>query len=518
MRQGRQYCQNCMPDEYHWLVPVDSKPDPFFMDRHHAYITPNNKIYVLSHNRKKALELGGAGGDLAEYALKSELVKYLAGAGIVIDNNTIRTSVDLVRLVSSVADNTATIEEVKTKTEEALNRPDKDTTYTAGENISISRDNVISLNVNFQEVLDRLVANDKLDEQQRKDIESLRALIQGLSYSQGNNVVIDEDKKIHSFGVTADASHRLQNEVVLTLKNPDGTEKNVKFLSMPGVMIADTEPNGNISVTIMDQKEEVYNLLLPDITALKEAVANLSGNQSNVSVVGTGGVTVSRSGNTFTVSAPAQRTTNVVSGGHVKVNKTTSGNTDTFTITGQDIREGTQIRVAKDTANNTVTISSRLSPGLGITMTNNVIANKAVATTVKMTPRTTNNLTFQSGADAFITFSDIQRTNNGATSLTGSTTMIYAELLAHYNNGLRKVVVPLSGVHNDKLVRGHATFNITGMTGTTFAFDHRTSFTLEVINDRGVWSLLPTADYTKESYISSPNVVIQEIPKRGVIM
>ena len=55
--QGTQYCQECMPDELTWLVPTNGEPDPFFMDRHHAYITPNNEVYLLSHDRTRALGL-----------------------------------------------------------------------------------------------------------------------------------------------------------------------------------------------------------------------------------------------------------------------------------------------------------------------------------------------------------------------------------------------------------------------------------------------------------------------------
>ena len=46
-----------MPDEVTWLVPTNGEPDPFFMDRHHAYIAPNNEVYVLSHDRTRALGL-----------------------------------------------------------------------------------------------------------------------------------------------------------------------------------------------------------------------------------------------------------------------------------------------------------------------------------------------------------------------------------------------------------------------------------------------------------------------------
>ena len=71
--QGKKYCQDCMPDEYHWLVPVSKEPDPFLMDRHHAYIMPNNTIYVLSHDRTQAIDISGNDIDLTPYALKTEL-------------------------------------------------------------------------------------------------------------------------------------------------------------------------------------------------------------------------------------------------------------------------------------------------------------------------------------------------------------------------------------------------------------------------------------------------------------
>lgn len=53
------FCQDCMPDGNSWLVPVDKVPDPFLMDRVHAYITPDNKVYVLSHDRLRAIEVTG---------------------------------------------------------------------------------------------------------------------------------------------------------------------------------------------------------------------------------------------------------------------------------------------------------------------------------------------------------------------------------------------------------------------------------------------------------------------------
>lgn len=109
------FCQNCLPKEDTWLVPVESVPDPFFMDRHHAYITKDNRVYVLSEDRTQAKEIGGSGGssiDLSNYALKeeletfakkSEIKSYEGGDGIAIKGSTI-SSPKLGELEQAVAD------------------------------------------------------------------------------------------------------------------------------------------------------------------------------------------------------------------------------------------------------------------------------------------------------------------------------------------------------------------------------------------------------------------------------
>lgn len=58
-RQGTQYCQECLPSIFEWLVPVKGVPDPFLMDRNHAYVTDEGYVYVLDYDRTSPLELSG---------------------------------------------------------------------------------------------------------------------------------------------------------------------------------------------------------------------------------------------------------------------------------------------------------------------------------------------------------------------------------------------------------------------------------------------------------------------------
>ena len=148
------FCQDCMPDELSWLVPVTEKPDPFLMDRVHAYITPDNVVYVLSHDRTRAIELAGGKVDidLSPYALKSDLVEYIAGQGIIIKNGVISSNVDfkpvLLRVetletdvnnlkikMTNVEQELAEVRDIATR---ALNKPDNDTKYSAGNGLSLT--------------------------------------------------------------------------------------------------------------------------------------------------------------------------------------------------------------------------------------------------------------------------------------------------------------------------------------------------------------------------------------------
>lgn len=148
------FCQDCMPDELSWLVPVTEKPDPFLMDRVHAYITPDNVVYVLSHDRTRAIELAGGKVDidLSPYALKADLVTYIAGQGIIIEDGVISSNVDfkpvLLRVealetdVSNLKIKMTNVEqeldEIRDIANRALNRPDRDTTYTAGNGLNLT--------------------------------------------------------------------------------------------------------------------------------------------------------------------------------------------------------------------------------------------------------------------------------------------------------------------------------------------------------------------------------------------
>lgn len=106
-----EFCSDCMPWSETWIKKVDTVPDPFDADLNHIYQTPNNKLYILSNDRLKMVEVGSGGGSIYD---DSELKNRLAT--------------------------------LETKTSELEAKPDNDTTYTAGTNISID-DNVISSTV-----------------------------------------------------------------------------------------------------------------------------------------------------------------------------------------------------------------------------------------------------------------------------------------------------------------------------------------------------------------------------------
>ena len=178
--QGKKYCQDCMPDEYHWLVPVSKEPDPFLMDRHHAYIMPNNTIYVLSHDRTQAIDISGNDIDLTPYALKTELAnkitelnqklttglegaKYYEGEGIRIDEDKrIHSTVNLTEVNERLdaieqagnspykagtgieitpdltINNTVSTDALETRVQALEEKEDQNTTYTAGTGLQLS--------------------------------------------------------------------------------------------------------------------------------------------------------------------------------------------------------------------------------------------------------------------------------------------------------------------------------------------------------------------------------------------
>ena len=178
--QGKKYCQDCMPDEYHWLVPVSKEPDPFLMDRHHAYIMPNNTIYVLSHDRTQAIDISGNDIDLTPYALKTELAnkitelnqklttglegaKYYEGEGIRIDEDKrIHSTVNLTEVNERIdaieqagnspykagtgieitpdltINNTVSTDALETRVQALEEKEDQNTTYTAGTGLQLS--------------------------------------------------------------------------------------------------------------------------------------------------------------------------------------------------------------------------------------------------------------------------------------------------------------------------------------------------------------------------------------------
>lgn len=154
--QGQQYCQNCMPDEFDWLVKVSKEPDPFLMDRTHAYITPDNTVWVLDYERLKAVPLNPDSSNINfdDFVKKEDQIIYSPGENITIgDDNVISASIDLSELEQAIRNSnqqSASAEAVANMALEEINQlklaGDKDTTYSAGDGIYISDQNVISVN------------------------------------------------------------------------------------------------------------------------------------------------------------------------------------------------------------------------------------------------------------------------------------------------------------------------------------------------------------------------------------
>ena len=169
--QGEQFCQNCMPDEFSWLVSVDSKPDPFLMDRNHAYITPDNTVFVLDHTRSKAVPISGGGGgvDLSPYALKTELESKVKDLLVEIQgvNSKIKTykagryiEVTPDNTINNTYDDTALSERIS-----ALELQDAPV-YSAGQGITIRPDKTIDADVTLDkvnEVVTRAVADTEIN-------------------------------------------------------------------------------------------------------------------------------------------------------------------------------------------------------------------------------------------------------------------------------------------------------------------------------------------------------------------
>ena len=58
---GRDYCQDCLPDEGTWLIVKSEKPDPFYADRNHAYMDSNQDVWILNRARDAMIKLNGTG-------------------------------------------------------------------------------------------------------------------------------------------------------------------------------------------------------------------------------------------------------------------------------------------------------------------------------------------------------------------------------------------------------------------------------------------------------------------------
>ena len=243
--QGKQYCQACMPDEFHWLVPVSKEPDPFLMDRNHAYIDPNNIIYVLSRDRVRAIKITTSEGniDLSPYALKEELAskiselttklteglegaKYFEGEGIRIDeDNRIHSTVTL----TEVNQRLDSLEQVDTSP------------YKAGTGIEITPDLTIKSTVDVSGLDSRV---QDLEEQEDKDTKYTAGAglqLNGTEFSVNPNDLPGTDQLVDI------------NTRVTALEND--TDADTKYTAGTGIQISpDNVISSDVTIPYLDNK------------------------------------------------------------------------------------------------------------------------------------------------------------------------------------------------------------------------------------------------------------------------
>ena len=238
-KQGKQYCQDCMPDEFHWLVPVSKEPDPFLMDRNHAYIDPNNVIYVLSRDRVRAIKITTSEGniDLSPYALKEELAskiselttklteglegaKYFEGEGIRIDeDNRIHSTVTLTE-VNKRLDN---LEQVDTSP------------YKAGTGIEITPDLTINSTVDVSGLESRVQTLEEQEDKDTKYTAGAGLQLNGTEFSVNPNDLPGADQLVDlNTRVTA-----LENDTDADTKYTAGT--NIQISSSNVISATDTK-------------------------------------------------------------------------------------------------------------------------------------------------------------------------------------------------------------------------------------------------------------------------------------
>ena len=256
-KQGKQYCQECMPDEFHWLVPVSKEPDPFLMDRNHAYIDPNNIIYVLSRDRLRAIKITTSEGniDLSPYALKEELAskiselttklteglegaKYFEGEGIRIDeDNRIHSTVTL----TEVNQRLDSLEQVDTSP------------YKAGTGIEITPDLTIKSTVDVSGLDSRV---QDLEEQEDKDTKYTAGAglqLNGTEFSVNPNDLPGTDQLVDI------------NERVTALEND--TDENTTYTAGNGLILSGTEFSIDDSKVATQQELEETNTRLTSVEA-----------------------------------------------------------------------------------------------------------------------------------------------------------------------------------------------------------------------------------------------------------
>lgn len=232
---GKDYCQDCFPDEGTWIITKAEKPDPFYADKNHAYLDPQNNLWILNHDRTEMIRINGSGGGGTTYK---------AGQGITIANGTISVN------------NTPTVN--------------------SGANILVSKsDNDYTLSLNPTVANNASTALSKANTLEGK-VTALENRPQGKPLSQGEGIYVKDNGNYDTVSVDFNkvpSMTRFTNleKTVGELKAPSGTVR-TKVLGKNGIKATET-PAKDFEVEL----EPATKTLIDSVPDLRTRIQTLEG-------------------------------------------------------------------------------------------------------------------------------------------------------------------------------------------------------------------------------------------------